>query len=118
MAERPVVRTGPDENGIITFTWEQISNTDQTGAAIKLPSHPDKTVHFFGTFNGTIALQGSNQATPTVWTTVNDNVGDPLAVTGAAIAAVGENPLWLRPAQTIATLSDVDVILVCAPRNR
>lgn len=116
MASIVPTMSGPDNMGVITITWEAISNTNQDGVAVRVPSHMDKTVTFTGTFGGTIALQGSNDGTN--YMTLSDHAGTDITATAVGIALVAENPLFVKPIQTVATLTDVDCILVCAPRNR
>ena len=118
MAERPVSMAGPDRDGVIVLTWETLSNTDQTGAAVRVPSHADKCVTATGTFGGTISLQGSNEDPPVNWHILSDQAASAISLSAAGIAQVAENPLFIRPAQTAGTVSDVDVIVVCSPRNQ
>ena len=117
MATITTKQVGPDNTGVITFLWETITSTNSDGQAVRVPSHTDKTVQVTGTFNGaTLTLQGSNDGT--TWADLTDQAGSDLDFTAAGLAVIAENPIWIRPAQTNGSLTDVDVFLVCAPRNR
>ncbi len=77
-------------------TWA-LTTADPTGDALNSPGNPDRAVQVSGTFGGaTMTLQGSCQATPTVWATLHDPSGADLAFTAAGLKAVLENPTHIR----------------------
>ena len=120
MATRPVKVSGPDARGVVIVTWETLTTTNTDGAPALVPGYPDKCVQGVGNFSGSasVALQGSNDGTN--WFACSDQAGTDIAMTAATIGAVvAENPLYVRPLLSSGDGSaDVDVILVCAPRNR
>lgn len=115
MATISAVQVGPDATGVITVTWETLTATNNVGEAVRLPTHMDKTVTATGTFGGAVTLNGSNDGAN--FFVLSDQGASDITGTAAYIAVVAENPLWIRPAAA-AGVTDVDVILVCAPRNR
>ncbi|MDH3731399.1 MAG: hypothetical protein OES13_09820 [Acidimicrobiia bacterium] len=94
------------------YLWEQI-NEDDEGASIQiLPAYADKSVHFYGTFNGgTLTLEHSMDNTN--WTSAIDTGGDAIAVTAVGSVWVGTNARYWRIANDNAgTTEDVDVYLI------
>jgi hypothetical protein len=63
----------------------------------------DKTVHMFGTFGGTVTLQGSNDplaiTSPSTasWFTLTDNFGNAIAYSSATLATIAQAPLYIQP---------------------
>jgi len=113
----PVTVTGASDDGSVkVLTWSGLSTAD-TGIPVSIPKFADKTVTITGTFAAaTIALQGSNDATN--WFSLTDPQGNAISKTAAAIEAVTENPLWIRPAVTGGSgETDLHVIIVARLSN-
>lgn len=106
MAEITATREhAADRSQIIT--WEEMGNAD-TGSSVKAPDYPDKTFQITGTFGGaTVTIEGSNDGTN--WETLTDVAGNSASYTAAAMAAIAENPLYIRAATTGGSGTDVDV---------
>lgn len=120
MATRPVKIDGPKASGVVIVTWEELTTTNSDGAKAVTVTHSDKCVQAVGNFSGdaTLVLQGSNDGTN--WFTLSDQSGTEIALTTGDLGAlVAENPLYIRPSLSGGDGSaDVDVLLVCSPRNR
>ena len=75
----------------------------QNGDAFEYAKLADKTVQMFGTFGGTVTMQGSNDprvvtdAGNAVWSTLTDNNGGSIALTAAGMRLIAENPTFIRP---------------------
>lgn len=75
-----------------------LTSSDQEGEVLSQPGAADRTVHLFGEFDGaTVVLEGSNDPTGVSFSTMHDVAGSILSFTGAGIALVAENPLFIRP---------------------
>ncbi len=113
MATIAAVRTD-NSDGTHRHLWETLTSTNLDGAAISIPGAADRTVQIMGVFDTcTVVLQGSLEATPTVWFTLTDPQGTPISKTAAAGEAILENVTWIRPLVSSAGAStDIDVILL------
>jgi len=93
-----------DAVGTKIIKWTGLTTTNADGAPYVLAGrYSDKNVHVFGTLGvgGKLALQGSNEATPTNYAPVNDQAGVALEVTAVPkVKQVLENTLQIRPAVT------------------
>ena len=79
-------------------SWTLIQG-DATGQAVKIPGAADRAIQFVGTFDSaTVVLQGSNDGTN--WNTLHDTAGNEISASSAIIAAVAENPLYIRPSSS------------------
>jgi hypothetical protein len=105
-------QTKPDDATQIVF-WEQVNNDDEGGVAKILPRFSDKSVHFYGTFNGsTMTLEHSMDNTN--WTSAVDAAGFAIAVAAVGSVWVASNARWWRIANNNSgSAEDVDVYLVC-----
>ncbi len=125
MAERTLTKTDYSNSGsglplgVFMYTWAGLLNGD-TGAPLQIPSMSDKTVHIFGTFGsgGSVTLQGSNDPRvltnpgSAVWVALTDPQGNAITKTAAAIEALLENPIFIRPIVTAGDGStDLTVII-------
>ena len=119
MATIPFQHLRTNQDGVVAhILWETLTATNADGSPFFGAHRPDKTVSVQGTFGGTVTLQGSNEATPVTWFTLNDTTGAALTFTTARLALVAENPLWIRPLAG-AGVGDVDVYLIAvAPESR
>lgn len=117
MAEIPytMVPTGQEVEGTTLLKWAGMQNTD-TGTPFKFAHQNDRTVHVFGTFGvgGTVLIEGSLEATPTGYATLNDPQGNALSFAATRIESVLENVTNIRPrvsAGDANTLLDVYLLL-------
>jgi|SRR5215510_15048721 len=81
------------------FEWLNFSNGDVIGWLV-LPQKADKTLHMYGTFGGTVTLDGSLESgTPSNPFTINDSRGEgnPLSFTANDGRTLMENVLQIRP---------------------
>lgn len=79
------------------YTWYAMANGD-SGAPIRVPHFPGKTLQITGTFGvgGNVVIEGSNDGTN--WATLTDLAGAALGtITSAGIKTVRENPWYIRP---------------------
>lgn len=115
-----VAATQTDPNGdYVIVTWTGLTTSD-TGAPVKLARFSDKTVHVksgggagFGS-GATVVIQGSNDGV--TWVTLNDVFENPISIGSEAIAAIAENPFYIRPSVSGGTSPDLDII-ICAKRG-
>jgi len=118
MAEKPytMVPTGQEVEGVTLLKWAGLQE-DDTGTPIMFAHQNDRTVHVFGTFGvgGTVLIEGSLEATPTAYATLNDPQGNALSFAAARIESVLENVTNIRPRVSVGdanTLLDVYLLLV------
>jgi len=64
------VRGHPFAGDVLLYKW--VLTASETGEKIVVPRHSDKTVHLFGTFGGTVTIEGSLD--PTMADTSTDNI--------------------------------------------
>ncbi len=82
--------------------WTGLAASD-TGSPMKFSTFADKTVQAFGTFGGTVTLEGSNDprcetdAGNAVYAPLTDNLGNPIAFSSAGISLIAEAPVFIRP---------------------
>jgi hypothetical protein len=69
-----------------------------TSEQIRIPGAADRTVQVTGTLGtgGVLLIEGSNQATPTVWHTLTDFQDADISFDALGIKIIAEAPLWLR----------------------
>lgn len=94
------------------YFWETITEADEGASVQILPAYADKTVHFYGTFNGgTLTLEHSMDDTN--WTSAKDAAGAAIAPTATGSFWVATNARYWRIANDNAgTSEDVDVYLI------
>lgn len=99
MADITATVTQPQGRSAL-ITWSAMAGTD-LGVGKKVADFPDKTVSVRGTFDSaTMTLKGSMNSTDGLngtWFTLTDPQGNNIAKTSAAIEAVMENPVWIKP---------------------
>jgi hypothetical protein len=98
-------------SSLALVTWSGLLNGDN-GNAIEHAEFADHTVQVLGTFGtgGTVSLQGSNDNAN--WVILSTFAGDPITFTAAGMAAVAENPRYVRPIVSAGDGStDLTVIL-------
>ena len=96
--------TSEQENGILYVTWAGLNGADTGYPFANSSMFSDKTVQFFGTFDGkTVILEGSNDPRViydpenAVWFTLTDPSSTAISKTSASGEAVLENPRYIRP---------------------
>lgn len=101
-----------DGNTRLIYEWNL--SASENGTAVRIGEYPDKTYAMWGTFGGTVTIQGSNDPTTNAssieagsWITLkeSDNVTE-IANAAAAMGVILENPIWIR------VISGVGVTLV------
>ena len=92
----------------LTIKWEEIGNTN--GTAFESPSWvKNVTVQHFGTYGGTLALQGSSDG-GTTWTNLTKRDGNAATATGTGWMHIDGCPRAIRPSGG-AGVTDVDVFI-------
>jgi hypothetical protein len=91
------LKTFGDDCRIVT--WTPLTTTNADGSAFEMPGWADRSIQVLGTFGagGTVVIEGTNEATPTNWHTLNDPSSAALSYTGAKIEGVLECPRRIRP---------------------
>lgn len=84
-----------------TFQPEWSLTASENGEAVRIAPWSDKSFGIWGTFGGTVTLQGSwdKRAVPDAdsWRTLTESDNTTaIAVTAAASGVVLENPIWIR----------------------
>lgn len=87
--------------------WSAVTASD-VGEAREYAKFNDKTVQVFGTFGGTVSIEGSNDGTN--WETLTDNLGVVLEFIAKGIKLIAENPRFVRPSAG-SGVSSVTVII-------
>ena len=100
-----VTQLGP---GTLRVRWSGLLATD-VGDPFACHQFKGKTVHMYGTFGGSVALQGNNGGT--TWITVTDPQGNPISMAAEAIEEVLEAISEIRPSAG-AGVGNVTVDLV------
>lgn len=103
----------------VSIGWTPLANGDD-GQAWDTQDFPDVSVQVLGTFGtgGNLRLEGSNEAVPTNWATLNDPQGSALDVTAAKIEQVLENVRWIRPRVTAGDGTTSITVRLYAGRRR
>ena len=121
MAEIGITNTPVDQGtgGCRVLTWLTLTTANDVGVAFLSAAWPDKTVHVEGTFGaaGAVAIEGTNEESPTNWHTLTDPQGDPLSFSAGGIKTILENTRWIRPKVTAGDgTTDIDVVMMIAGR--
>lgn len=121
----PVATQESSDGSVFKIVWGPLTTTNRTGSKVGLNGTvpicrlSDKTVHFTGDFGaGTplLTLQGSNDGTN--WLPLTDPQGTAITYGAAAMEAVVENPLYIRPSLAAGDgNTSVTVILVAVLSN-
>lgn len=83
-------------NGVHVVTWASLAKGD-TGTPYKNPGWADRSVQIDGTFDSaTCTFEGSNDGS--TWFTLADPQGNAISKTAAALEALLELTLYVRPA--------------------
>lgn len=109
----PTVTRNGDQS-VMYFTYETLTTTDDTGAAIEFDAFADRSIQVTGTFGsgGTIVWQGSNDGTNYV--TMSEPDGTAISLTAAGLKSVLEITKFARPFVSAGDGStDLDVTVVC-----
>ena len=98
--------------GVVKGTWTLADG--ETGAVMKAPTLPDKTVRVFGTFGagGTVVIERNTGDT------LNDPQGNPLTFTAEKTEAILENPETLRPRVSAGTGVTLTVEIIAQSQQR
>lgn len=93
----PTEVTTPNIN-ITAFKWLGFAASGDVGTAVAMPDLPDRTVQIIGTFTGSaeITIEGSLDG-GTTYTALTDPQGNAIVKTAAAIEAITERVLLIRP---------------------
>jgi hypothetical protein len=92
------LRTSGDN--VIIVSWTPLTTTNADGQPLEMPGSAARSVQVLGTFGagGTVLIEGSNEATPVNWHTLNDPSSTALSFqTPARTEAVLEVTRWIRP---------------------
>lgn len=99
MATRTFTRD-PSTGAGVGITWTGLTNAStDDGTPFDTLDYADISIQVFGTFgvSGNLRIEGSNEATPTTWATLNDPQANALDFTAAKMEQVLEMPRWIRP---------------------
>jgi len=98
--------------------WADIGK-DEVGISWISGEYTDKTVHILGNFSdSTVTIEGTNESTPSNFVILTDPQGNPISKVVAAIEAITESPLYLRPKVSGGTTPSVTVIIVAKKNKR
>lgn len=83
---------------LMETTWAGLLTADD-GSWVAFDEHPDRTFQALGTFGGgSVAIQGTNEATPgSAVFTLTTPGGAPLSFAAAGGGTSAEAPRWVRP---------------------
>ena len=112
-----ITRSG--DGSVLIYSYETLTTTNTTGAAIPNAEWGDRSVQIIGTFGagGTIVWEGSNDGGAT-WATLTDPQGNTISKQAAAIEAVIEVTQLARPKVTAGDgTTDLDVHGLCRRAN-
>lgn len=89
-------------NRVTTVSWLEVPQDDE-GLYIELPNHQDKTVHFYGDFDGASAsMYGSNDervitdSANADWVLLVDAQGNVMTKSAPAMELVIDNPRFIK----------------------
>lgn len=100
-----------------TFQPQWTLTASETGEAVRIASWPDKSYGVWGTFGGTVRIEGSfdKSTAPSEdsWFTLTES-DNTTAISGSArmSGVILENPIWIRP-KALASVVSVFVGLNC-----
>ena len=107
-------QTYEDQVGVAI--WTPLTSTNTDGSPFSRVKWADKTVQITGTFGtGTVVIQGSNDGSN--WATLKDPSNTAISTTSAAIRAILENPLYIRPLVTGGDGTTSITVTLVARRN-
>lgn len=113
---------GPNSDprhGCFLVTW--VLGNGDVGAAFSGPNFNVKSVHAFGTFaSASLALQGSNEQTPTDWETLHDQSDNALTLSAAGLSSVQEAVTNIRPGPVTGGdgTTSITVVLLCVATSK
>ena len=91
------------------WLWETAAGGDTCTEISPNGSEPlAANIHAFGTFGGTLTMQGSNDGTN--WFTLKDTQGNDCTATSEAVFEVSTAAAYLRPSPG-SGISDIDVTI-------
>lgn len=96
----PTINYDPNgQRGVVLAVWTGLANGDD-GARIEVPSWPDLSIQFTGTFGagGTILFEGSNAGA--AYYTLTDPQGNAISKTAAGTEQIEEVTRYVRPRVT------------------
>ena len=112
-------------DGNTRHIYEWILTASENGTPIRITEYPDKSYAMWGTFGGTVTLQGSWDpvTSPTAidansWFTLTESDNTTaITGTGGKAGVILENPVWMRPiAGTDVSL--IKFVITASPRGR
>ena len=108
-----ITKVDLDGNRSWLVKWLTLTTTADTGVAITLPAHSDRSVHVVGTFStgGTLSIQGSNDGTN--FKILDDFQGNALTFTSTDLENISQACYYIRPFVSAGDGStDLDVYLI------
>ena len=104
------VRNHPFAGDVLVYKW--VLEANETGDKIDVPRHSDKTVHLFGTFGGTVTIEGGLDPDGVAdFVTLSDSFGNALTFTAKDCQAVIQNVYKIGP-KAGAGVTSVTVFLM------
>lgn len=80
---------------VAVTTWSPLA-ADDDGAPVRLAVYSDRSIQVAGTFGGaSVTIGGSNDGV--TYHALTDTAGDPLTLTSAALKAIVELPVYIKP---------------------
>ena len=105
------VRNHPFSGDVLVFKW--VLEASETGDKVEVPRHSDKTVHLFGTFGGTVTIEGGCNPDGTGdYVLLQDTQGADLSFTGADLKAVAQNVYQIGPKAGVGVSATTIFLLV------
>ena len=101
----------------VFIEWRNIGSGD-TVTAIDISQFSDKTVHVFGTFDGsTINMLGSNDTSKTEWFPLVDPQGTAISFSSNGGEVILENTRFIKPDPASLGASTDITVAICAKRS-
>ncbi len=105
------IRNHPFAGDVLVYKW--VLEANETGDKVEVPRHSDKTIHIFGSFGGTVTIEGGCDPDGTAdFVILEDNLGNALSFTAASVKLVGPNAYKMGP-KAGAGVSNTTIFLLC-----
>ena len=117
MAEIPVDTIS--DPGTFQPQWKlQGAVAGDYGKPVRIPQFSDKSFGMWGTWGGTVIIQGSwdksSEPAEDSWQTITEMASTAaISATANAFGLILDNPVWIRPKCTVSTVANVNVTLNC-----
>ncbi len=90
------IRNHPFSGDVLVYKW--VLEDNETGDKVEVPRHSDKTVHLFGTFGGTVTIEGGCDPDGVAdFVTLSDTDGNLLSFTSKDCKPVVQNVYKIGP---------------------